>query len=292
MTVGSIDSPSKLPIGDLGAPSSAATQSHSMTQIDHTFVFIGGLHRSGTSLVSRCLADHPATSGFHDTGAPEDEGQHLQSVFPRASAYGGPGKFGFAQAMHLTESSSLVTAESRRLLREEWSRHWDTTRTHLVEKSPPNLIKARFLQAMFPSSSFVFILRHPVAVAGATKKWKRRTPLAKLVEHWVVCHEIMRADLGHLHRAKVIHYEHLVMRPAEVLADLFRFVGLEPVDVDREVRSNVNESYFAQWESWKREFFNGRSIRKAQRHLEERISRFGYSLVDLRADLRSPSSTP
>ncbi len=262
-----------------------------MSSPDHAFLFIGGLHRSGTSLFARCLADHPATSGFHDTGVPEDEGQHLQTVFPRASAYGGPGRFGFADAMHVTEASSLVTDENRRQLWAEWSRHWDTSRTHLVEKSPPNLIKARFLQAMFPNSSFVFILRHPVAVAGATKKWKRRTPLAKLIEHWAVCHEIMRADLEHLQRAKVIHYEQLVMAPAVILADIFRFMGLDPVEVTREVRPNVNESYFNQWETWKREFFNGRSIRKAESRFEERLNRFGYSLVNLRGELASPWAT-
>ena len=50
--------------------------------IPPALVFVGGLHRSGTSLVHRCLASHPAVSGFSDTGVPEDEGQHLQTVYP------------------------------------------------------------------------------------------------------------------------------------------------------------------------------------------------------------------
>src|SRR5215471_2962371 len=52
----------------------------------------------------RLLAAHPEMSGFSGTGVPADEGQHLQSVYPAAKKYGGPGRFGFAAESHLTES--------------------------------------------------------------------------------------------------------------------------------------------------------------------------------------------
>ena len=57
-------------------------RSSGATAIPPALVFVGGLHRSGTSLVHRCLALHPAVSGFSGTGVPEDEGQHLQTVYP------------------------------------------------------------------------------------------------------------------------------------------------------------------------------------------------------------------
>ena len=78
-----------------------------------TLVFVGGLHRSGTSLLHRCLAEHPDASGFRGTGVPEDEGQHLQSVYRPARAHGGPGRFGFDPGAHLTEESPLVSDENR-----------------------------------------------------------------------------------------------------------------------------------------------------------------------------------
>jgi len=119
---------------------------------EHTFVFLGGLHRSGTTLLARLLAAHPEVSGFSETGVPADEGQHLQTVYPPARAFGGPGRFAFRGESHLTESSPLVSEENARRLLADWGRHWDMTKPVLVEKSPPNLIRMRFLQALFPEA--------------------------------------------------------------------------------------------------------------------------------------------
>ena len=60
-----------------------------MPKEDKKFVFICGLHKSGTSLLFRILRDHPDMSGFTNTGVPKDEGQHLQSVYPPAWRFGG-----------------------------------------------------------------------------------------------------------------------------------------------------------------------------------------------------------
>ena len=79
---------------------------------ERRLLFVGGLHRSGTSLVHRCLTRHPEVSGFSGTGVPEDEGQHLQTVYPPAYAHGGPGRFGFDPDAHLTESSPLWTRKT------------------------------------------------------------------------------------------------------------------------------------------------------------------------------------
>src|SRR5579862_5824222 len=156
--------------------------------IGSRMVFICGLHRSGTSLIHRCMGDHPDISAFADTGAPEDEGQHLQSVYPTARAHGGPGRFGLDADSHLTETSPLVTDANRRRLLEEWLPHWDLSRRLLVEKSPPNLVRIRFLRALFPGSRFIVITRHPAVIACATQR-SAITTLTSLVHHWVVCHE-------------------------------------------------------------------------------------------------------
>lgn len=104
---------------------------------DHRILFIGGLHRSGTTPVAGVIAQHPAVSRFQGTGAHEDEGQHLQDVYPTAAAQGGPGRFALDGRAHLTESSALVSEDNRRRLWNAWSQHWDLTSPVLLGKVAP-----------------------------------------------------------------------------------------------------------------------------------------------------------
>lgn len=244
-------------------------------------VFVGGLHRSGTTLLARCLAEHPLVGGFEDTGVPADEGQHLQTVYPPAKVYGGPGAFAFRQDAHLTESSELVSPANAAKLLEEWGRHWDATRPVLVEKSPPNLIRMRFLQALFPDASFVAILRHPVAVSYATQKWRQSSSLKELLRHWVVAHETYREDAPSVERLLEVRFEDLLRDPDELLGRVYGFLGLEPQPTALEIRPDGNEAYFRRWRE--AEGSLGGRLRHAllRRELEDDLGAFGYSLADL-----------
>ena len=77
------------------------------------YVFICGLHRSGTSLLGRNIARMENCTGFKDTGVIEDEGQFLQDVYPNGHDYGGAGRFGFDSRAHLTETSVSVDPGER-----------------------------------------------------------------------------------------------------------------------------------------------------------------------------------
>jgi hypothetical protein len=92
---------------------------------ERPFVFLAGLHRSGTSLLHQIIRDHPMVSGFRDTGVPQDEGQHLQDVYPPAKVFGGPGIFAFDNAAWMTETHSLANKAMGMKLFSQWSRFYD-----------------------------------------------------------------------------------------------------------------------------------------------------------------------
>jgi hypothetical protein len=245
----------------------------------HQLVFLAGLHRSGTTLLARLLAAHPEISGFSGTGVPADEGQLLQSVYPAAKEYGGPGRFGFAPESHLTEASPLASDESARKLFEEWSPHWDLSRPLLLEKSPPNLLKTRFLQALFPGAAFVVIVRHPIPVSIPTARWRGTRRYDRLFEHWLRCHSLFESDRRLLAQVHVLTYEQLVRDPPAVLSGIFDFLGVEPIEPSEPVETGANEKYFRQWRELKRDLRMRAYLDLVSLWYERRVGRYGYSLL-------------
>jgi hypothetical protein len=213
------------------------------TQPENKFVFICGLHRSGTSLLHTILREHADVSGFHNTGVPEDEGQYLQNVYPTIREAGGAGRFCFDPKAYMDERSSLVSDKNRRKLFEQWGKHWDTTKPVLVEKSPCNIIRSRFLQAMFPNSYFIFLVRHPVVVSYATQKWSE-TSIPELFGHWTKAHRRMREDTQYLKRHLLIRYEEMIAEPDTVLARVYKFIGITPQPVKEPIYKVLNETYY------------------------------------------------
>jgi len=237
----------------------------------YQFVFIGGLHKSGTSLLFKCLRNHEQVSGFHDTGVSQDEGQHLQNVYPPARIYGGPGKFGFRPEAHLTETSNLVTEDAAQALFDQWSGYWDLNMPVLLEKSPPNLLKTRYLQALFPNAYFIILLRHPIAVSLATQRWSR-TPIYRLFDHWLACHQLFDGDRSNLKNLFIVKYEDFVAYPEQALRCVYQFLGLDYASPGMEIRSDVNGEYIRRWKK------NGIYTTALSCAYEKRVNCFGYSL--------------
>jgi hypothetical protein len=217
-----------------------------MSPNDQRYAFICGLHRSGTTLIARSLAAHPMVSGFANTGAIEDEGQFLQTVFPLETAYGGVGRFGFDPRAHMTESHALNTQQNSVRLLSEWGRYWDPNKPVLLEKTPSNLLRMRLLQAFVPRSHFIVVARHPVAASLAAMKWTEGN-IFSLLAHWVHCYGLARNDVQSLACVLWVSYENFIANPERELMRIAKFLGLPAIDNWAPQVVDENERYFALW---------------------------------------------
>ena len=248
--------------------------------INHKFIFICGLHRSGTSLLHKILRNQKNISGFENTPAIEDEGQHLQTVFNAANKHGGPGKFGFDSNSFLNANSKLINSENKKILINQWNKYWDLDKEFLVEKSPPNLVRTLFLQSLFPNSYFITIYRHPVATALATKKWSK-TSYFSLISHWLICHKQFISDKKKIKNSLEIRYEDLTEKPTKTLNTISKFLNTDLALQEINIKKEVNQKYFKIWKNRKRNFFFRYKINKSEDHFEKEINAFDYSFTNI-----------
>ena len=204
------------------------------------FVFVAGLHRTGTSILSRILATHPSISSIEGAPVPENEGCYLQGAIPHTALHGRPGHFATDPAQHHTESSRFNSLETQQRLLSEWSRWFDNSKPWWIEKSSVNLTRPRLYQQLFPTAQFVVILRHPQVMAAALEKWVDADPVV-LVRHALDAYDTVREDLAYLHAAYVVRYEDLIARADDVRRSLFTYLSLDDHDPGITLRDGNSE---------------------------------------------------
>jgi hypothetical protein len=233
------------------------------------FVFVGGLHKSGTSTLHNTLRRHADISGVQHTVHREDEGQFMQTVYAPDRSFGGPGRFAFIQPK---DDECDLAAKRERLLREWGGYLADANARVLVEKSPANIIRMPWLQRLFPEAVFVVIVRHPIVVALATQRWSN-TSLEELLTHWWTAHRRMWGDLEQLNSALILRYEDLVGSPENVLDIVQDLLGLENA-LDASSLADRNCSYLSRLHE---AILNRPTVGRLASVLLEDLPQFGYS---------------
>jgi hypothetical protein len=83
-------------------------------------------------------------------------------------------------------------------------------------------MKMRWLQEVFPGSTFVTVSRHPIMQALAVMKWGTRRnrvglDLSQIVHHWFTAMDCYRDDSHHLNQTMIIRFEDFMASPATSL---------------------------------------------------------------------------
>jgi hypothetical protein len=153
-----------------------------------------------------------------------NEGQYLTSALPLPRDYGVPRRFAERlDIFHWTETNDPAPALR---IQYDWARHFQARPGILLEKSPPNTLRSRWLQHNFRPSRFLAITRHPYAVCEGIRRREGHSIL-EAARHWVLANEWMLDDITHLEHCLFMTYEDLCFRPQHYLQQVRAFLGLE-----------------------------------------------------------------
>jgi sulfotransferase family protein len=192
-------------------------------------IFIGGHHRSGTSLMRVMLNRHPRI-------ACGPEGKLLRRTSFRelhrdlesawlptmARKYGiGTAELDHAMAAFI---DNFFTRHQLRQGKLRWA-----------EKTPGNIFHIDYLFRLFPRAQFLHMIRDPRDVYCSVVQKMRSDPefepltAEQTANRWVMAVECGRAWRAHEDRYLEVRYEDLVREPGPSMANVLRFLG-EPWD--------------------------------------------------------------
>lgn len=226
---------------------------------DDYWLFLLGVSNSGTTILTRLLASHPALRVL------PKEGQALTDAVPSANRFGlGRRWTERLDLFHLTEESDPAPALRAKY---DWAYHFERRPGILVEKSPPNAVRTRWLQANFRPARFLAITRHPYAVCEGMRRRSKAT-IEDAARQWATANEVMLADAEKLEHFLLLSYEELTERTDETLERMRAFLGLE-LPFDRSVAERPLRMVNVEGEPRPLQNFNLKSL---ERLTEEEIA--------------------
>lgn len=190
------------------------------------WVFVVGCYNSGTTLLAELLGRHPEISAI------PTEGHFITDQFIKDYDIGLPRMWVDREDLfRLTEQDKGPDVIR---IKKEWGMRLDLSKKVLVEKSPPNSARTRWLQANFENAHFIGIVRNGYAVAegisrkGDPKHLDEGWPINRSARQWAKSNEILSEDAQHLNNFTWIKYEDLTESPGLTLNSIAKFLGLEP----------------------------------------------------------------
>jgi hypothetical protein len=243
-----------------------------------SWVFILGCNNSGTTLLYELLAAHPLMRML------PKEGQRITTAIPNSARY----RIGrvFSQRLDLFRWTETSDASCVPKLRYDWACQFSGDRGYLVEKSPPNTLRARWLQTHFAPARFIVLVRHPYAVCEGVTRRTQYT-IAEAAAHWARVHAILREDMPHLSEHLVVRYEDLCEQPTTVIRQIEQFLEL-PTPFDSGVVQRSFRSHNAFGTPMTLQNMNANSLKRLSRtdievingFVAEQAAAFGYELLD------------
>lgn len=193
------------------------------------WLFLVGCYNSGTTLLAEMLSRHPDISGL------PTEGHFITDQFTKDYEVGLPRMWaGREELFRLTE---LDQGPDPIRVKKEWGMRLDLSKPVLLEKSPPNTVRMRWLNHHFSPAYFVAIVRNGYAVAeGISRKGnpihlREGWPVEQSALQWRRSIEVLEEDSTYLENFIWMKYEDLVRDTEAELQRITEFVGLGKFDI-------------------------------------------------------------
>lgn len=111
-----------------------------------------------------------------------------------------------------------------------WEQHWDHSKPVLLEKSPPNLVRAEAIARHFSPAKFIIMVRDPYAHAEGLIR-RNEWPVRRAANFSAMCLRTQWRNVQTLKDTLVLTYEDLVADPAGVCARIGQFLpDLDDID--------------------------------------------------------------
>ncbi len=204
------------------------------------WVFLVGCYNSGTTLLAQLMGRHPEISAL------PTEGHFITDQFRKDYEIGLPRMWAAREEFfRLTEKDHGPDVAR---IKKQWGFRLDQSKPVLLEKSPPNTPRTRWLQANFEPAYFIALVRNGYAVAeGITRKGDPKHlpdgwPVEQSAWQWRRSNEVLEEDAPHLKHLIWSRYEDLTADPQGELNRICSFLGISRFPaLDRSQAFSVHE---------------------------------------------------
>lgn len=203
------------------------------------WIFIVGCYNSGTTLLSEILGAHPQISAL------PTEGQYLTDEFFSDHEIGLSRMWTARDDLYRLSEGSDGPDVIR--LKKEWAMRFDLSKQVLLEKTPANMARMRWLQENFENSYFLGIVRNGYSVSeGICRKAKpvhrkEGWPIELAARQWAKSNEIMLEDAKYIKNFKLVTYEDLTDNPTNTVKSILDFLRLDAKEIDISQKWAIHE---------------------------------------------------
>lgn len=171
-------------------------------------------------------------------------------------------------------------------IKKEWRKYWDLSAPVLLEKSPPNVIRARSIEKHFPPAYFIVFYRNPYAHAESLIRRNKRSP-QEAARFALRALRYQKENKEQLRRSLSISYENLTEETQEAVHKIQNFIPeLDDLRSDKKFSAhnyrqkqmsaqNLNPAKIARLTVAQK-----REITAVFRDQREILDYFGYDLIE------------